>query len=85
MNNRPNTPIGMIPRPIAEMTMQVMTPKRSVIIDMVMIQFISAIILGLGVLMFKGGDLTASETSTYMIGVFVAFLLLTSIYVRITQ
>ena len=35
--------------------------------------------------MFKGGELTASETSTYMIGVFVAFLLLTSIYARITQ
>lgn len=85
MNNRPNTAMGFVPRPVAEMTMQMMSPKRSVIIDMVMIQFISAIILGLGVLMFKGGDLTASETSSYMIGVFVAFLLLTSIYARITQ
>ena len=77
------SPTDYIPKPIAEMTMQMMSPKRSVIIDMV--QLISAILLGLGILFFRGNELTASETSTYMIGVFISFMLLTSIYARITR
>ncbi|MAR83201.1 MAG: hypothetical protein CMF55_00185 [Legionellales bacterium] len=79
------SPTDYIPKPMAEMTLQMMSPKRSVIIDMVMVQLISAILLGLGILFFRGNDLTASETSSYMIGVFVSFLLLTSIYGRITR
>ena len=79
------SPTDYIPKPIAEMTMQMMSPKRIVIIDMVMVQLISAILLGLGILFFRGNELTASETSTYMIGVFISFMLLTSIYARITR
>lgn len=65
--------------------MQIMSPKRSVIIDMVMVQLISAILVGIGILLFKGNDLTSSETSWYLVGVFVSFILLTTVYARITR
>jgi hypothetical protein len=50
-----------------------------------MVQLISAMIVGLLILLFKGGELNASETSMYMIGIFVSFILLTTVYARITR
>ena len=41
------SPTDYIPKPIAEMTMQMMSPKRSVIIDMVMVQLITETLLPL--------------------------------------
>jgi len=74
-----------IPRPLADLSMQIMSPKRSVIIDMVMVQLISAILVGISILLFKGNDLTSAETSWYLVGVFVSFILLTTVYARITR
>jgi len=79
------TPTEYIPKEFAEVSMHFFSPKRSVIIDMVMVQLISAMIIGLLILLFKGGELTASETSMYMIGIFVSFILLTTVYARITR
>ena len=63
------TPTEYIPKEFAEVSMHFFSPKRSVIIDMVMVQLISAMIVGLLILLFKGGELNASETSMYMIGI----------------
>lgn len=79
------TPTEYIPKEFAEVSMHFFSPKRSVIIDMVMVQLISAMIVGLLILLFKGGELNASETSMYMIGIFISFILLTTVYARITR
>tara|TARA_R110002051_G_scaffold322890_1_gene414805 strand:+ start:2631 stop:2879 length:249 start_codon:yes stop_codon:yes gene_type:complete len=79
------TPTEYIPKELAEVSMHFFSPKRSVIIDMVMVQLISAMLIGLLVLFFKGGQLSASETSMYMIGIFLSFILLTTVYARITR
>ena len=43
-----------VPRQFANMSLQMFSPRRSVIIDMVMIQLISAIICALLLLVLKG-------------------------------
>lgn len=79
------TPSEYIPKELAEVSMHFFSPKRSVIIDMVMVQLISSMLIGLLVLFFKGGELSASETSMYMVGIFFSFILLTTVYARITR
>jgi len=74
-----------LPKQIADMSMDMLAPKREVIVDMVMVQLISAILIFMGILIFKNGDITQSEMSMYMVGVFLSFILLTSIYQRITR
>ena len=79
------TPTEYIPKEFAEVSMHFFSPKRSVIIDMVMVQLISAILVFMGILIFKNADISQSEMSMYMVGVFLSFILLTSIYQRITR
>lgn len=74
-----------LPKQIADMSMDMLAPRREVIVDMVMVQLISAILIFMGILIFKNGDITQSEMSMYMVGVFLSFILLTSIYQRITR
>jgi hypothetical protein len=54
-------------------------------VDMVMVQLISAILIFLGILMFRTGEITQIEMTGYTFGVFVSFFLLTSIYQRIAR
>ena len=80
----------MIPREMpmigfASSTMAIFAPKKSVIVDMVMVQLISAILVFMGILIFNNADISQSEMSMYMVGVFLSFILLTSIYQRITR
>lgn len=82
MNNGPS---NLIPTQVADMSMQFFSPKRQVIVDMVMIQLISAILVFVGILVFKNGDISQSDMSIYMVGIFVSFILLTQIYQRITR
>lgn len=74
-----------MPKQLADMSMHMLAPKRQVIVDMVMVQLISAILIFMGILIFKNGDITQAEMSMYMVGVFLSFILLTSIYQRITR
>ena len=74
-----------VPKQIADMSMHMLAPKREVIVDMVMVQLISAILIFMGILIFKNGDINQGEMSMYMVGVFLSFILLTSIYQRITR
>ena len=74
-----------VPRQIADMSMHMLAPKREVIVDMVMVQLISAILIFMGILIFKNADISQQDMSMYMVGVFFSFILLTSIYQRITR
>ena len=77
--------LNPVPRQVADMSMQMLSPKREVIIDMVMVQLISAILIFMGIITFKNDEITQSEMSIYMVGIFVSFVLLTQIYQRITR
>jgi uncharacterized membrane protein len=80
-----NSMSGLVPRQFADMSMHMLAPKRQVVVDMVMIQLISAILVFLGILVFKNNEINQMEMSIYMMGIFVSFILLTQIYQRITR
>ena len=48
-----NGPSAIVPRQVADMSIQFFAPKRQVIVDMVMVQLISAILVFMGILVFK--------------------------------
>jgi hypothetical protein len=74
-----------IPRQVADMSMQMFSPKRQVVVDMVMVQMISAILIFLGILLFRNAEITQIEMTGYTFGVFISFFILTSIYQRIAR
>ena len=73
-----------IPKQFADMSMQLLAPKRS-IVDMVMVQLISAIVIFVGILLFKANEINQSEMTMMVVGVFLSLFLLTSVYHRITR
>ena len=85
MGGSNSTMSGLVPRQFADMSMHMLAPKRQVVVDMVMVQLISAIIVFVGILIFKNSEITQMEMSIYMMGIFVSFILLTQIYQRITR
>tara|TARA_R110000751_G_scaffold82534_2_gene166051 strand:- start:2450 stop:2695 length:246 start_codon:yes stop_codon:yes gene_type:complete len=78
-------PDRFIPSGFASSTLDLLTPKRNVIIDMIMVQVISAIVVLMMILLFKGNDLPANIASYYLIGLFGSVIMLTGIYARITR
>ena len=74
-----------IPRQFADMSMSILAPNRSVIVDMVMVQLISAIVIFVGILLFKANEISQSEMTMMVVGVFLSLFLLTSVYHRITR
>jgi hypothetical protein len=76
---------ALIPRQFANMSMNMLSPKRHVVVDMVMVQLISVILIFAGILIFKNTEINQTEMSLYMFGLFASFVLLTSIYQRITR
>ncbi len=70
---------------LASSTMSIFAPKKSVIVDMVMVQLI-AIIVTLGIVMVTGSGTLGSDTMSYLVaGLFGAFFMLGSIYSRISS
>lgn len=74
-----------VPRQFANMSLQMFSPRRSVVIDMVMIQLISAIICALLLLVLKGDAISQTDASMLIIGIFGSFMMLSTIYSRITR
>ncbi len=74
-----------VPQQVADMSMQMFSPKREVVVDMVMVQLISAILIFLGILLFRNAAISQWEMTGYTFGVFVSFFILTSIYQRIAR
>lgn len=63
----------------------IFAPRRSVIIDMIMVQFISVIITCFGVLIFAGDSMTTSDVTVYLVAIFISFIFITSLYSKITR
>ncbi len=80
----------MIPRDspmigFASSTMAIFAPKKSVIVDMVMVQLLSVIVT-LGIIMLTGSGDLSSDTMAYLVaGLFGAFFMLGNIYSRISN
>jgi hypothetical protein len=80
----------MIPREMpmigfASSTMAIFAPKKSVIVDMVMVQLLSVIVTLGTVLLTASGDLS-SDTMAYLVaGLFGAFFMLGNVYSRISN
>lgn len=78
---------GVIPgsKQFAGMSLNLMAPKHSVIIDMVMIQLLSAIICSMLILALKGNEIGQMDASFIMMGIFASIMLLGGIYTRINR
>ena len=76
---------NIVPSQVADLPMHFFAPKRQIIVDMVMVQLISAILIFMGIITFKNDEITQSEMSIYMVCIFVSFVVLTQIYQRITR
>ena len=63
MNDKNYMPLGF-----GNTSLNVLNPGRSVIIDMIMVQFISVIVVMLMILIFKGQELSSSVLSYYLVG-----------------
>ena len=74
-----------IPQSFAASTLDVLNPNRSVIIDMIMVQIISMIVVMVMILVFKGGSMPSSSISYCLVGLFASFLMLSGVYSRITR
>ncbi len=70
---------------LSSTAMGIFSPVKSVIIDMIMVQLIS-IIVTLGLILITGADKLNSDTMAYLVaGLFGAFLMLGSVYSRISE
>lgn len=76
---------GYIPNSFAATTLDMLNPNRSVIIDMIMVQLISVIVVMSMILIFKGGSMSSASVSYYLVGLFASFLMLTGAYSRIIR
>ena len=66
-------------------TMAIFAPKKSVIVDMVMVQLLS-IIVTLGTVLLTASDELSSDTMAYLVaGLFGAFFMLGNVYSRISS
>jgi hypothetical protein len=82
---QPNDYTGYIPNSFAATTLDMLNPNRSVIIDMIMVQLISVIVVMSMILIFKGGSMSSASVSYYLVGLFASFLMLTGAYSRIIR
>jgi len=76
---------GFIPNDIAQIAVEWFNPRKSVIVDMVMIQLLSMTLTLLSVLIFKGDSIDSSNMAWMVAGLFGSFLLASHIYSRITS
>ena len=74
-----------MPLGFSQTSVDVLAPSRSVVTDMIMVQFIAMIVVLLPVLLFRGNDLSTEEASLFIIGVFASSIMLGSIYTRLTR
>lgn len=80
-----NNPLTAIPNQLTTLSLDMWSPKRSVIIDMIMVQLISLIVLMVAVLLFKGNSLSTNEATFFIFGLFTSLVFLSAVYGRITQ
>ena len=65
--------------------MNILNPQKKIIIDMIMVQLLSLIILFACVLAFAHTKLSQNDLTVVMGGLFVSMLMLTNVYSRIAR
>jgi len=69
----------------AATSLDLFNPHRSVIIDMIMVQFIASFITMLLLLVFKGDEMGSQSASYLLVGLFGSLLMITGIFSRINK
>ena len=72
-------------RGFSQAVLTMYSPRRSVIIDMVMVQFISIILTMMMVLFLQGPKMQSASVSYYLVGIFMCILMLSSVYRNIAR
>ena len=81
----PRDAIEIPMRGLTSSSIDVFAPTRSVITDMIMVQFISIIVTFFALLLFKGQTLSSTDVSLALVGIFSASMMLGTIYSRLTR
>ena len=76
---------NIMPFGLERSAMDVLNPQKKVIIDMIMVQLLSLIILFSFVLAFAHNKLSQNDLSFVMAGLFASMLMLTNVYSRIAR
>jgi len=74
-----------LPKAFASTALDLMNPNRNIIVDMIMVQLISVIVVMLMILIFKGATMPSSSVSYYIVGLFGSVLMLSGAYARLTR
>lgn len=75
----------MLGQSFAATSLNVMNPNRSVIVDMIMVQILSAIITLSMLLLLKGNEIGSTNASYLLVGLAGTLVFLTAVYSRITR
>tara|TARA_R100001594_G_scaffold145201_2_gene195112 strand:+ start:669 stop:872 length:204 start_codon:yes stop_codon:yes gene_type:complete len=67
------------------MAMDILNPRKSVIVEMIMVQLISLCLIVLAVMLFKSKDLSSTTISYMLIGAFFSATLAGTIYTRLSR
>ena len=70
---------------LSQASSSIFAPSRNIIVEMIMVQFISVIIAGVSILIFKGDEMNSGDVSVFVVGIFGALIFLTTLYSRITR
>jgi len=70
---------------LSEAGSSILSPSRNIINEMIMVQFIAVIMACTAILIFKGDEMSSGDVSVFVVGIFGAFIFLTTLYSRITR
>ena len=70
---------------ISEASSSIFAPSRNIITEMIMVQFIAVIMACTGILILKGDEMSSGDGSVFVVGIFGAFIFLTTLYSKITR
>jgi len=70
---------------LSDMAMDILNPRKSVIVEMIMVQLISLCLIVLAVMLFKSKDLSSTTISYMLIGAFFSATLAGTIYTRLSR
>jgi hypothetical protein len=76
---------GQFTQSFSTTALDVLNPSRSIIVDMIMVQILSAIVVLSMLLVFKGGEIGQQNASYLLVGLFATVLFLSAVYSRITR
>lgn len=65
--------------------MEIFAPRKSVIVDMIMVQLLTIIVTLCTLLLTSGGKMGSNTMAYLVVGLFGAFFMLTGIYSRISE